>query len=120
MSHIVSIQTKVHDPVAVQAACARLGLPAAEQGSAKLYSGEASGLLIKLPGWRFPVVVEPITGNIQFDNFNGSWGNRQELDHFLQAYAVEKAKLEARKKGYSTSEQRLTDGSIKVQILQEA
>ena len=28
MSHIVSIQTKVHDPTAVAAACQRLGQPA--------------------------------------------------------------------------------------------
>jgi hypothetical protein len=38
------------------------------------------------------------------------------LDAFLQAYAVEKAKLEARKQGHSVSEQQLADGSIRVQI----
>jgi hypothetical protein len=31
-------------------------------------------------------------------------------------YAVEKAKLEARKRGFSVTEQTLQDGSIKVQI----
>jgi uncharacterized protein YfaS (alpha-2-macroglobulin family) len=45
------------------------------------------------------------------------WGEQQELDHFLQAYAVEKAKLEARKKGYAVNEQTLQDGAIKVQII---
>ena len=37
---------------------------------------------------------------------------------FPQVYsvAVEKAKLEARKKGHSVSEQKLTDGSIKLTI----
>ena len=43
MSHIVTIATRVHDPVAVAAACLRLALPAAEEGSAQLYSGTASG-----------------------------------------------------------------------------
>ncbi len=28
-------------------------------------------------------------------------GNRDQLDRFLQSYAVEKAKLEARRKGHS-------------------
>jgi hypothetical protein len=38
------------------------------------------------------------------------------LNSFLQAYAVEKSKLEARKKGHTCSETRLEDGSIKVTI----
>ena len=44
------------------------------------------------------------------------WGDPKELDRFLQAYAVEKTKLEARKKGHAVSEQLLQDGSIRVQI----
>ena len=39
-----------------------------------------------------------------------------ELDRLLQIYAVEKAKLEARKQGYDVSERALQDGSILVQI----
>jgi len=42
------------------------------------------------------------------------WGEQHELDRFVQGYAVEKAKIEARKKGHSVSEQKLEDGSIKV------
>jgi len=38
----------------------------------------------------------------------------------LQAYAVEAAKLEARKKGYSFSEQQLQDGSIRLEIREGA
>jgi hypothetical protein len=38
------------------------------------------------------------------------------LDEFMQGYAVERAKLEARKQGYTASEQLLADGSIKVTI----
>src|SRR5262245_32343506 len=43
MSHVVTIQTKLHDPGAVVAACQRLNLAAPVQGTAKLYSGEATG-----------------------------------------------------------------------------
>ena len=45
--------------------------------------------------------------------------NRQchsHLDRFLQAYAVEKAKLEARNRGHSVTEQSLSDGSIKLTV----
>jgi hypothetical protein len=54
MSHVVTIQTKVHDPVAVAAACQRLNLPAPVQGTVHLYSGEATGLIVRLPGWQYP------------------------------------------------------------------
>jgi hypothetical protein len=37
-------------------------------------------------------------GQVQFDNFGGRWGDSKHLDRFLQAYAVEKCHIEARKK----------------------
>jgi hypothetical protein len=115
---MVAIQTKIHDPMAVNAACQRLNLPAAVQGSAKLFSGEATGLVVQLPDWHYPAVIDTQTGDISYDNYNGQWGEQQHLDRFLQLYAVEKAKLEARKRGFSVTEQTLQDGSIKVQIIE--
>jgi hypothetical protein len=120
MSHIVTVQTKVHDPAAVRAACQRLGLSEAAEGTANLYSGEATGLIVQLPGWQYPVVIDALTGTLRYDNFGGHWGDQVHLDRFLQAYAVEKAKLEARKKGYAVAEQALGDGSIKLQIIEAA
>jgi hypothetical protein len=62
MSHIVTIQTRVHDQAAIAAACKRLGLAEPIRGKAKLYSGEAEGLLLYLPGWRYPAVIDAVTG----------------------------------------------------------
>lgn len=120
MSHIVCVRTKVRDPAAVTAACQRLGLSAPVQGAARLFSGEASGLLVQLPGWQYSVVIDTATGELRYDNFNGRWGEQAQLDRFLQLYAVEKAKLEARKKGYQVTEQALQDGGIRLQILEGA
>src|SRR4051812_23208478 len=105
MSHVVTIQTRVHDPAAVAAACQRLNLAAPLQGTATLYSGEANGLLVQLPDWQFPIVIDTLTGTVRFDNYQGHWGDQAHLARFLQIYAVEKAKQEARKKGYPVSEQ---------------
>ena len=116
MSHIVQIQTQVRDPVAVQAACRRLGLAAPLQKTVKLFSSEATGLAIELPGWHYPVICDVANGHIKFDNYGGAWGEPARLDEFLQAYAAEKAKLEARKRGHSVTEQALADGSIKLTI----
>ena len=116
MSHIVTITTRVQDPLAIAAACSRLKLPAPVSGTAQLFSGEASGVLVQLPGWHYPFVVDPPTGTLRYDNFQGTWGEQVQLDRFLQSYAVEKAKLEARKKGYAVQEQTLHDGRIQLQI----
>jgi hypothetical protein len=53
---------------------------------------------------------------VRFDNYNGAWGAQAELDKLLQAYAVEKARIEARRAGHSVTEQPLSDGSIKLTI----
>jgi hypothetical protein len=116
MSHIVTIQTKVHDPAAIAAACRRLGLAEPVHGTAQLYSGAATGLLVQFPGWHYPAVIDLTTGMIRYDNFEGHWGDQHHLDRFVQRYSVEKAKLEGQKKGYMVSEQTLSDGSILVQI----
>jgi hypothetical protein len=116
MSHIVAIRTEVRDVAAVRAACKRLGLAEPVQGTTKLFSGEVTGLAIKLPGWQYPAVADLATGQMKFDNFQGRWGDPKHLDRFLQAYAVERCRLEARKKGHMVTEQQQADGSIKLTI----
>jgi len=116
VSHIVQIKTQVRDAVAVQAACRRLGLSPAAQESVRLFSGNATGLTVRLPGWRYPVVFDLTAGQAQYDDYGGHWGDQKEMEKFLQIYATEKAKLEARKRGHSVTEQQLADGSIKLTI----
>lgn len=116
MSHIVQIKTQIRDAEAVRAACRRLGLAEPMQGTSRLFSGEVTGLAVQLPGWRYPAVCQLDSGQVQFDNFQGNWGEQKELDGFLQSYGVERAKIEARKRGHSVSEQQLQDGSVKLTI----
>ena len=89
MSHIVTIRTRVTDPLSLAAACRRLGLDAPAHGTAQLYAGGATGLVVKLPGWHYPLVVDTASGTLQFDNYGGAWGAQSELDKLLQAYAIE-------------------------------
>lgn len=119
MSHIAQIKTEVRDAAAVEAACRRLGLEQPTTGNFQVYVVQREGLGVKLPGWQYPVVCNLETGAVDFDNYNGSWGNQKELDRFLQAYATEKAIHEAQKGGYSVFEQVLEDGSIKLNITVE-
>lgn len=116
MSHVVTIETRIYDAAALTAACHRLGLAEPVHGKVQLFSSDATGLSVQLPGWQYPIVIDTRVGAIAYDNYEGRWGNRAELDRLLQMYAVEKAKLEARKQGYCVTEQVRTDGSIVVQI----
>lgn len=116
MSHIVTIRTAVRDPVALAAACRRLGLAEPVTGTAKLFSSEATGLIIKLPQWQYPVVIDAGTGEIYYDNFGGAWGEQKHLDRLLQRYAAEKTHIEARRKGHNVLEQALPDGSVKLTL----
>ena len=109
MSHIVTIQTQVRDAAAVEAACRRLGLALPGQGTARMYAGEETGLLVRLPGWKYPVVCKTAAGQLVYDNYEGRWGEQKELDRFLQVYAVEKARIEARRQGHDVREQALAD-----------
>jgi hypothetical protein len=116
MSHVVTINTRVRDPAAVGLACKRLHLPPPENGRHRLFSGEYEGLAVRLEGWRYPVVCQTETGQLHYDNFAGRWGDRTKLDAWLQGYAVERAKQEARRQGHSVREHLLPSGSIRLTV----
>lgn len=116
MSHIVQIKTEVRDAAAVGVACQRLHLPPPAQQTVQLFNEKATGLAVELPGWRYPIVCDLASGVVKFDNYQERWGAQQQLDAFLQSYAVEKAKREARLRGHAVTEQTLADGSIKLSI----
>jgi hypothetical protein len=116
MSHLVTIETQIRDVQAVTAACRRMGPAAPEPGVARLFAGEAEGLLVRLPGWRYPLVLDTEHGTVRFDNDEGAWGDPSELGRFQQVYAVEKTRIEAHRRGHTVREQTLADGTIKLTV----
>jgi hypothetical protein len=116
MSHIVTVRTQVRDPAALASACRRLGLKAPVRGTARLYTAEATGQIVELPGWTYPVVIDTDAGQISYDNYNGAWGDQALLGRLLQAYAAEKTRIEARKTGQTVTEQTLPDGSLRLTL----
>ncbi|QDV55346.1 hypothetical protein Mal33_13170 [Rosistilla oblonga] len=116
MSHIVEIDAEIRDADALRLACRRNKLAAPVQGTAKLFSSEATGYLVHLPRWRYPVVCDTDSGNVAYDNYEGHWGDQSDLDKLLQSYSTEKCKLEARRQGHTVTEQTLSNGSIKLTV----
>jgi hypothetical protein len=119
MSHTATINIDVKDPQVVRKTAERLGYEVTE-GECQMYDGtRATGIQVKLPGWRYPVVVDTESsweetlsdgttvtrkGRVYSDNYNGSWGDQKFMDEFTQIYGVEKASQEASEAGYMCSE----------------
>lgn len=85
-------------------------------GHHQTYSGNFSGIGIQLPGWNYPVVINPETGELKYDNYNGHWGDQIQLDEFAQAYAVEKSRTEALLHGLTVTEEDLDGGDIRLTL----
>ncbi|WP_010583147.1 hypothetical protein [Schlesneria paludicola] len=116
MSHLITIQTQVRDSVAIASACSRLRLPPPAHRTVKLFASAETGWAVELPEWRYPIVCQTDSGELKYDNFGSRWGDQSHLDRFVQAYAVEMVKLQARRQGQTAIEQPMADGSIRVQI----
>jgi hypothetical protein len=43
--------------------------PLPVQGTAAMNSQTATGLLVHLPGWKFPIAIDTTTGEVNHDNF---------------------------------------------------
>lgn len=108
MSHIVTVATMIKDARAVQRACQVLKLAPAVHGTFKVFTRDVEGLGFKLPNWNYPVVADLATGQLQYDNYKGQWGNIAELDKFQQRYSLEAAKIIAEENG-QTYGQEYTD-----------
>ena len=98
----MNIKLEIHDMQALKKACTRLKLKM-EQGKFKLFASEEKGTAVFLNNWSYPIVIKN-NGEIAYDNYNGNWGKIEELNKLKAYYGIEKAKIEARKKGYSVSE----------------
>jgi len=74
MSHSITAGMKFTNRTAVYKACHALNLPQPVEGSYKLFDRTVDGLGVRLPGWKYPVVVSSV-GEALFDNYEGRWGS---------------------------------------------
>jgi hypothetical protein len=99
----MNIRTEIRDRIALEAACKELGIKILEGNSHHLYGGTEYGIGLKIPGWNYPVVVKD-NGTLAFDDYKGSWGNKQDLTKLMAYYGLEKSKAEAEDQGYTVEE----------------
>lgn len=121
MSHISKIELEVKDIGILGQACSRMGLQLVKgQQTHKWYGKDAQcDHAIKVPGAQYEIGVVKKHGSYELQcdfydrNIDRAIGKQGGL--LKQAYAVEKAKVEARRKGYSVLEKR-TDTGIQLHV----
>jgi len=121
MSHISKIELEVKDLGVLGQACSRLGLQLERgQKTYKWYGQEAQcDHCIRVPGARYEIGVISKAGSYELNcdfydkNLEKVVGQKGGL--LKQAYAAEKTRIEARKKGYSVIE-RQTETGIRLHV----
>ncbi len=122
MSHISKIELEVKDLGTLKQACTRLGLTLFEGQKTFKWYGEEDGRCdhaIQIPGATYEIGVTK-AGNLfelQCDYFDSAIGKAigQNGGLLKQAYAIERTKTEARRKGYSVIEKK-TDAGIRLHV----
>ena len=122
MSHISKIELEVKDLGSLERACSRLGLALVKDQKTFKWFGREDGKCdhaIKVPGANYEIGV--IKGRTSFDlqcdyydpAIEQTIGRNGGL--LKQAYAVERTKAEARRKGYTIIEKK-TDSGIRLHV----
>ncbi len=122
MSHISKIELEVRDLSTLSQACFRLGLELIKNQKTFKWWGSGDGQcdhVIKVPGARYEIGVIKVDDRfeLQCDYFDQNIGETIGENGGLlkQAYAVEKTRVEARRKGYMVIEKR-TDSGIRLHM----
>lgn len=88
----------------------------------KLYgSNREEGIGVKLPGFDYPAVIDPVAGTVKFDTYNGSRanGNEIEVDRLVQRYTYRVQEETAQQNGYTFEEgEVMQNGDVEVTMTQ--
>ncbi len=122
MSHVSKIELEVKDLPTLKQACQRLGLNIVQDQKTFKWYGQEEGRCdhaIRVPGANYEIgVVKAGNGfELRCDYWDSAIGKAIGKNGGLlkQAYAIERTKTEARRKGYSVIEKQ-TDSGIRLHV----
>ncbi len=121
MSHIVKIELEVKDLAVLKSACNRLGLIFLEGRKEFRWYGNNAACehAIRLPGADYEIGVQRMDDRyeLQCDFYDPNVEKAIGVNGGLlkQAYAVEKTRTEARRKGYTVIEKK-TENAIRLHV----
>jgi hypothetical protein len=125
MSHTTTLKIELTDKNAIQKAgelLAKAGwdVRIVEGNEVKLFDGTykaKQGIIVKLPQWRYPILIDLEEGKIYYDNYDGRWGDTLYLDLFKTGYNAGKL-LKAIEKRYGKTVAKQVEKQI-IKQLQE-
>ena len=88
-----AIVTTIHDPIALAATCRRLNLPAPVEGCLHLEAQEAFGWIVRLPGVRYPIVCDTLTGFVAYHPHDNAFAPFRSIVRFVYRYYHVRAQL---------------------------
>lgn len=116
MSHIVTIQTELKNKESIQEVCKALNVQYLGQKTTKYYNTTKSGIAVQFRNWKYPVTIQE-NGSVYFDNYQGSWGNKKDLDAFINEYSLVETVGKLKKKNLRYEVQRLKNNEIKIEVM---
>ena len=117
MSQVTKVTVSITSETAVAEACKTLKLETPQRGTTQFYDGtKHEGLIVKLQGWNYPIVVDTEKGEIYLDDFKGHWGEKAHYNKFIQRCRVEEFKEKAKKDNYYTIKEDEVGDSIKLTV----
>ncbi|MBI4474387.1 MAG: DUF2997 domain-containing protein [Acidobacteria bacterium] len=111
MSHTAQTKVEYRDKGALGKAILGMGGKVLGEGQYRLFGGPETGFGFTLSGWRYPLVLTS-DGTLKFDDYEGEWGNRADLDRLKIEYAA--AVVESKCAELCWSTQRESNGSITI------
>ena len=103
MSHTVTVKVEYRNMNALRAAVEAMGGQWIGEGVHRLFQGPEQGVAFKLKGWRYPCVLRK-DGTLAYDDYNGAWGDPEDLKKLQKRYAFEAAKQAAMEQGWQFEE----------------
>lgn len=99
-STTVTVETKIKDLQTLTDVVNSMEGKVLGKGKHKLFDRSVEGFAVQLKNWRYPIIITE-DGKMHFDDYNGSWGKRSDLDTLTKEYMMAKAMKAAKRAGYS-------------------
>ncbi len=106
-SHTVKVKVDYTDPRTLESACKSLGWKWLGLKLHHLFDGDYQGHGFTPQGWEYPAVLD-VSGELQYDTFNGAWGDERQLERLKAEYAIATAEQAATDLGWQC--ERTEDG----------
>lgn len=109
-SHTVTVAVEFRNQNQLAEAVRKMGGTVIGVGEHELYERDYSkegnarkikhvGFAFKLPGWSYPCIAQD-DGTLAFDDYNGAWGNREDIETLKNEYSYGAAQAAAEQLGW--------------------